>query len=91
MLRAGIADSASFKLCAGVGITSKSTPTQAFMGTPPQNVIFKTNCTTRYASPFDTIAVEVEVLWVWQHAVPKFDDKMLVDPTLVDPSFRKFA
>lgn len=55
-----------------------------------QNDAFKTNCTTRYASPFETMAVEVDVLWVWQHAVPKFGDKMLVDPVLVDPNLRKF-
>src|SRR5215831_3058073 len=47
-----------------------------------QNAIFNTACATRYASPLDTMAVEVEVARLWQQAVPKLGDRMLVEPTV---------
>jgi hypothetical protein len=39
----------------------------------------------------ETIAVDVEVLKLWQQAIPKFGERMLVDPTLAELSFRKLA
>src|SRR5262245_25942429 len=44
--------------------------------------------TTRYASPLGMIPVDVDVARLWQQAVPKLGDRMLLDPTVAFPNPR---